>query len=179
MSLRGPGQDLHDEARRAEFKDGMDGMGWMDGISKVSFNFLYTLCVRRSSIYPQSMKKIKGHFWYSVPSHQIPHPQFTSEFNKKLKKTFFKFFLANTYPIPNLRLNSIKTKRKVTSLEPNFFQFWIGKNVFEIKKKWLMQRKTKRKKMTFETKYLKTHVYRVFSKIMFPHPQLDTKLWNP
>ena len=41
--------NLHDEARRAEFTDGMgwDGMGWMDGISKVSFNFLHTLWVYR------------------------------------------------------------------------------------------------------------------------------------
>ena len=31
------------EARRAEF----DGMGWMDGISKVSFNFLHNLWVYR------------------------------------------------------------------------------------------------------------------------------------
>ena len=30
---------------KAEFTD---GMGWMDGVSKVSFNFLYTLCVYRS-----------------------------------------------------------------------------------------------------------------------------------
>ena len=32
--------------------DGMDGMGWdgMDGVSKVSFNFLYTLCVYISYI---------------------------------------------------------------------------------------------------------------------------------
>ena len=30
--------------------DGMDGMGW-DGVSKVSFNFLYTLCVCRSCLY--------------------------------------------------------------------------------------------------------------------------------
>ena len=28
----------------------VDGMGWMDGVSKVSFNFLYTLCVYISYI---------------------------------------------------------------------------------------------------------------------------------
>ena len=30
--------------------DGMGWMGWMDGVSKVSFNFLYTLCVYRLCI---------------------------------------------------------------------------------------------------------------------------------
>ena len=32
------------------------------------YKYVYTL-----SIYPQSMKNIKGHFWYSVPSHPS-HP---------------------------------------------------------------------------------------------------------
>ena len=56
LSLRGPKKDLQASAKR-EF-DGMDGWdGWMDGmdgwdgVSKVSFNFLYTLYVYRSSIY--------------------------------------------------------------------------------------------------------------------------------
>ena len=46
----GPSDYIYNEARRAEFTggmDGMDGMGW-DGVSKVSFNFLHTLCVYRS-----------------------------------------------------------------------------------------------------------------------------------
>ena len=30
---------------------GWDGMGWMDGISKVSFKFLYTLWVYSACIY--------------------------------------------------------------------------------------------------------------------------------
>ena len=37
-------QQRFTQARSAEFTDGWDGMdGWMDGISKVSFNFVYTL----------------------------------------------------------------------------------------------------------------------------------------
>ena len=36
--------DLHDEARKAKFTDGwIDGWTGWDGISKVSFKFLYTL----------------------------------------------------------------------------------------------------------------------------------------
>ena len=37
----------------------------------------------------------------------------------------------------------------------------------------------KKKKTTFGTKYLKTHVHRVISKIVFPKPQLDIKFLNP
>ena len=33
--------------------------------------------------------------------------------------------------------------------------------------------------LTFGSKYLKTHVHRVISKIVFPKPQLDIKFWNP
>ena len=49
LSLRGPAQHLHDE-REARAYGWIDGMGWngmdgWDGISKVSFNFLYTLWV--------------------------------------------------------------------------------------------------------------------------------------
>ena len=38
---------------------------------------------------------------------------------------------------------------------------------------------TRQKKTTFGTKYLKTHVHRVISKIVFPTPQLDIKFLNP
>ena len=34
---------------------------------------------------------------------------------------------------------------------------------------------TGKKKTTFGTKYLKTHVHRVISKIVFPKPKLDIK----
>ena len=43
----------NERAKRASLRMGWmgwDGMGW-DGVSKVSFNFLYTLCVYRSCIY--------------------------------------------------------------------------------------------------------------------------------
>ena len=49
LSLRGPAQFTH-EARSAEFPGGV-GWGGVDGVSKVSFNFLYTLWVYRSCIY--------------------------------------------------------------------------------------------------------------------------------
>ena len=46
----GSSANPYGEPRSGEFTDGMDGWmdGWMDGVSKVSFNFLYTLCVYRS-----------------------------------------------------------------------------------------------------------------------------------
>ena len=49
MSLRGPVKTL--TARHEAPSLRMDGVGWMDGISKVSFNFLYTLWVYRYGIY--------------------------------------------------------------------------------------------------------------------------------
>ena len=54
LSLRGPAQFTL-EARSTGFTGGWDGMGWMglvgwDGVSKVSFNFLYTMWVYRSCI---------------------------------------------------------------------------------------------------------------------------------
>ena len=52
-------------------------------------------------------------------------------------------------------------------------KFYRTKNVFETFKIGLTQLKTKRKKITLWTKYLKTHVDRVISKIVFPHPHLD------
>ena len=36
-----------------------------------------------------------------------------------------------------------------------------------------------KKKTTFGIKYLKTHVHRVISKIVFSKPQLDIKFLNP
>ena len=36
----------------------------------------------------------------------------------KTKKKFFQFFFAKTYPIPNLRLNSIKNKNEHKILKP-------------------------------------------------------------
>ena len=35
--------------------------------------------------------------------------------------------------------------------------------------------KNKKKNYKFGTKYLKTNVHRVISKMVFPHPQLDIK----
>ena len=47
-SLRGPTQFTQRGAERRV--SGWDGMGW-NGVSKVSFNFLYTLWIYRSCIY--------------------------------------------------------------------------------------------------------------------------------
>ena len=52
-SLRGPVTTSTREAAGRVYWmgwDGMDGMDGMDGVSKVSFNFLYTLCVYRLCI---------------------------------------------------------------------------------------------------------------------------------
>ena len=50
ISLRGP-KKIYRRARSASLRMGWDGMDGWDGISKVSFNFLYTLWVYRLSIY--------------------------------------------------------------------------------------------------------------------------------
>ena len=46
---------------------------------------------------------------------------------------------------------------------------------FKFKKKRVNPIKNKKKKTTFETENLKSHVHRVISKIVLPHPQLDIK----
>ena len=47
--------------------------------------------------------------------------------------------------------NKNTPKKKVTSLEPNFFQFWTTKNVFEIfKKKAELNYKQKEKRQLLE-----------------------------
>ena len=61
----------------------------------------------------------------------------------------------------------------VKSMELNFFQFCIGKNVFEMFKKTMNSNKKKKKKDNFSTSYLKTHANMVISKMVLPHPQLD------
>ena len=62
MSLRGPVPTLTPEAEGRVY--GWDGMGW-DGVSKVSFNFLYTLCVCRSCLCP--------HIYVLKTCHQHPY----------------------------------------------------------------------------------------------------------
>ena len=53
------------------------------------------------------------------------------------------------------------------------------KRFWDFQKNGWIQIKIKRKKTTFGTKYLKTHVHMVFLKTVFPHPQLDIKFLIP
>ena len=56
-----------------------------------------------------------------------------------------------------------------------FFQFSIANNFVFFSKKRINSTKNKNKSDIFGTKYLKTHLHRVISKMVFPHPQLDIK----
>ena len=76
----------------------------------------------------------------------LNYKQCSSEFNKNKKK--LPIFLCNTYPVPNFRLYSIQNK-KVTSLELNFFQLCIGKNVWDFQKKMMNAKGKKKKKDHF------------------------------
>ena len=62
------------------------------------------------------------------------------------------------------------------------FQFCTAKKVFEIFEKTDDFSKhhaiIEIENDKFGTKYLKTHLHRVISKIVFPHPQLDIKFLN-
>ena len=52
-------------------------------------------------------------------------------------------------------------------METYFFQFSIAKNVFIIFEK--MDEFNKNKQKSYRTKYLKTHVQKMISKVVFPH----------
>ena len=66
MSLRGPGQDLHDEARRAEFTDGMGWMEWTEYQKCPLIFFILCTHIDKVYIYLYTKKKLSPTFlWVS------------------------------------------------------------------------------------------------------------------
>ena len=59
-------------------------------------------------------------------------------------------FIANTYPLPNLRLNSIKNKKKGHKFRTElFFNFELEKTFLRFSKKMMNAKKNKKKKDDF------------------------------
>ena len=124
------------------------------------------------------MKKIKGHFWYSVPPDPIklglrprrkacgagPRREFIGAYCRKLKTSASMIF----------KITPCKCELLDPKIEksPICWKFEIFEKIVEFSKHHYRRDK---KKTTFGTKYLKTHVNMVISKMMLPQPQLDIK----
>ena len=95
-------KEIYTARREAPSLMGWDGMGWMgwDGMGwdgtedQMGPSIFFLLCwyidrcLYTCSIYPKSIKKIEGHFWYPVPSHPS-HPSANSALRASLCKSLW------------------------------------------------------------------------------------------
>ena len=150
------------------------------------------------------MKKIKGHFWYSVPSHPShPIKLGATRLVCKLRwtpKGECSGLVETSAAIITIdfQLDITFGKKRPVVLcifETPLVRVWFSKvpyvRVFQkrtlrlhfawqitflrFSKNGKTFLKTIRKKDNFWTSYLKTHVNMVISKMVLPHPQLDIK----
>ena len=132
------------------------------------------------------MKKIKGYFWYPVRTrpHQTrrkswagPQRDIVGVGKKSIEAVTSSLFALVR---AKKRMNSIKNKKKRwQTWNQKFFQFWMVKKVFGFfVKTEECKEKQKEKWQVWTQIFEKSREYCNF-KNSVPHPQLDTKIWNP